>query len=93
MVFFNRKDSSHSETSDSDSILGAKHSLENQFKELRLNDLDVVGTLGIGGFGRVELVSLCCYFRSFRVEYSVKRCYLNSCFRLFRILSSLNYGL
>ena len=93
MIFFNRKDSSHSETSDSDSILGAKHSLENQFKELRLNDLDVVGTLGIGGFGRVELVSLGCYIRSFHFEYSMKRCYLNRCFRLFHILSSLNHGL
>ena len=90
MIFFNRKDSSHSETSDSDSILGAKHSLENQFKELRLNDLDVVGTLGIGGFGRVELVSLCCYFQSFCSESCRKYFYLNRCFRLFHILSSLN---
>lgn len=30
--------------------------MEAQFKGLELSDLEVVATLGIGGFGRVELV-------------------------------------
>lgn len=32
-------------------------SVESEFKQLELSDLQVVATLGIGGFGRVELVS------------------------------------
>jgi len=30
-----------------------------EFKGLSLKDLCVIATLGVGGFGRVELVSLC----------------------------------
>ena len=29
-----------------------------EFKEIRLSDLRVISTLGVGGFGRVELVQL-----------------------------------
>ncbi|XP_022221505.2 cGMP-dependent protein kinase, isozyme 1 isoform X2 [Drosophila obscura] len=39
----------------SDEVLGA-HAQQQEFPDLRLTDLEVVSTLGIGGFGRVELV-------------------------------------
>ena len=29
-----------------------------EFEDLRLNDLEILATLGVGGFGRVELVQL-----------------------------------
>ena len=29
-----------------------------EFENLRLNDLEILATLGVGGFGRVELVQL-----------------------------------
>ena len=29
-----------------------------EFAEIQLNDLKVIATLGVGGFGRVELVSV-----------------------------------
>lgn len=32
-------------------------SLEEEFKHIQLDDLDVIATLGVGGFGRVQLVS------------------------------------
>lgn len=32
--------------------------LEEQFESIKLSDLRVVSTLGVGGFGRVELVTL-----------------------------------
>lgn len=32
--------------------------LEEQFESIKLGDLRVVSTLGVGGFGRVELVTL-----------------------------------
>ncbi len=37
--------------------------LTSEYAQVRLGDLDVVATLGIGGFGRVELVQ-CAYDRS-----------------------------
>lgn len=37
--------------------------LISEYAQVRLSDLDVVATLGIGGFGRVELVQ-CVYDRS-----------------------------
>ena len=33
-------------------------SIEEEFKNLTLEDIEVIATLGIGGFGRVELVSI-----------------------------------
>ncbi|SPP79748.1 cGMP-dependent protein kinase, isozyme 1 isoform X2 [Drosophila guanche] len=39
----------------SDEVLGAQ-AQQQEFPDLRLTDLEVVSTLGIGGFGRVELV-------------------------------------
>ena len=35
-----------------------KHCYILEFENLRLNDLEVIATLGVGGFGRVELVQL-----------------------------------
>ncbi|OAF66352.1 hypothetical protein A3Q56_05926 [Intoshia linei] len=35
-----------------------KHEIDVEFQNITLNDVQVVGTLGIGGFGRVELVVL-----------------------------------
>ena len=32
--------------------------VDKEFEHITLNDLDLVATLGIGGFGRVELVSI-----------------------------------
>ncbi len=32
--------------------------VDNEFAGLKLEDCDIVATLGMGGFGRVELVSL-----------------------------------
>lgn len=40
------------------SILSFFLRLEEQFESIKLNDLRVVSTLGVGGFGRVELVTL-----------------------------------
>ena len=31
--------------------------MADEFKALTLDDLDVIATLGVGGFGRVDLVS------------------------------------
>ena len=31
---------------------------KSEFENLRLNDLEILATLGVGGFGRVELVQL-----------------------------------
>jgi hypothetical protein len=36
----------------------SKEALDNEFAFVKLEDLDVVATLGMGGFGRVELVRL-----------------------------------
>ena len=35
-----------------------KATMDNEFKSLRLRDLRIVATLGVGGFGRVELVQI-----------------------------------
>ena len=40
--------------------------MTSEYAQVRLGDLDVVATLGIGGFGRVELVQ-CAYDRSLTV--------------------------
>lgn len=33
-------------------------SIHEEFKNLRLSDLRIIATLGVGGFGRVELVQI-----------------------------------
>ncbi|XP_041363181.1 cGMP-dependent protein kinase 1-like isoform X2 [Gigantopelta aegis] len=38
--------------------LSPQQQVHSEFRDLRLEDLDVVATLGMGGFGRVELVQL-----------------------------------
>ncbi|CAH1794822.1 unnamed protein product, partial [Owenia fusiformis] len=35
-----------------------KESVDKEYQSLRLNDLSIVATLGVGGFGRVELVQI-----------------------------------
>jgi len=37
-------------------------SIDAAYKDIQLSDLEIVSTLGIGGFGRVELVRLSCQF-------------------------------
>jgi len=43
-------------SSGSNSVSSSRADLPSEFCHIRLSDLDVVATLGIGGFGRVELV-------------------------------------
>lgn len=43
------------------------HSTKNEFSHVRLTELKLVGTLGVGGFGRVELVQ----YRN-RVTFALK---------------------
>lgn len=55
----NRKDRKESDGSESDSIFGTtkRISIEDKFKNLQLQHLECIATLGVGGFGRVKLVS------------------------------------
>ena len=39
-------------------ILFNKFSIHEEFKPLKLSDLRIIATLGVGGFGRVELVMI-----------------------------------
>ncbi|KAI5703810.1 hypothetical protein M8J75_016458 [Diaphorina citri] len=52
----------HEKSYDDNHVLGRNAALghskiEKEYEDIQLNDLDVIATLGIGGFGRVELVT------------------------------------
>ena len=57
----------------------------NEFAHIQLEDLTVIKTLGVGGFGRVELVNLVISYNEKR-KWNISRFYLGS----FLVFSPIN---